>query len=271
MQSIDIYRANAFTQDIFAGNPAAVCILEHWLAESVLQRIAKENNLSETAFLVPCAQGFQIRWFAPDKEVQLCGHATLAAGYVVMNFLQPHHGLIRFQSPDRELVVRKKAEDWELEFPRFAWDLRPPESLESPLKALRPLEVLWGNETLILRLAGEKAVEDAKPDLAYLRDSKTFLAITAQADPGANYDFVTRFFAPSVGVDEDPVTGSVHCLLGPYWSDRLKKRELKARQLSARGGTLTLSIATEKVFIAGQACLYMAGKIMLSHDLMACP
>jgi predicted PhzF superfamily epimerase YddE/YHI9 len=142
------------------------------------------------------------------------------------------------------------------------------ESLENPLKALRPLEFLWGNETLILRLASEKAVAEAKPDLAYLRNTRTFLALTAQADPGANYDFVTRFFAPSVGVDEDPVTGSVHCLLGPFWSDRLDKKELKARQLSARGGTLTLSMATEKVFIAGQACLYMAGKIMLPPELI---
>jgi predicted PhzF superfamily epimerase YddE/YHI9 len=271
MQSIDIYRANAFTHDIFAGNPAAVCILEHWLADSVLQRIAKENNLSETAFLVPYSQGFQIRWFAPDAEVQLCGHATLAAGYVVMSFLQPHHTVIRFQSPDRQLIVRRKGESWELEFPRFDWDIRSLESLEHPLRALQSEEVLWGNGTLVLRLATETAVATARPDLAYLRETRTFLALTAQADPDAGYDFVTRFFAPSVGVDEDPVTGSVHCLLGPFWSNRLHRRELKAQQLSARGGTLHMMINKEGVLIAGQACLYMTGKIILQPELMAPP
>jgi PhzF family phenazine biosynthesis protein len=257
---LPIYQVDAFTDRLFGGNPAAVCPLQSWLPDAVMQAIASENNLSETAFLVGDGGAYALRWFTPIVEVDLCGHATLAAGYVVMRFLEPRRETVSFRTAKAgTLVVARQADTLEMDFPA-----RPAIPAEAPaglLPALggTPRHVLRARDHLIVY---DSAAEIAalKPDFAALAKVDCWAAIVTA--PGENgVDFVSRFFAPAQGVPEDPVTGSSHCTLTPYWAERLGKTDLEARQLSRRGGALRCTLRDDRVSIAGRVALYLQGQI----------
>ena len=257
---LPIYQVDAFTDRLFGGNPAAVCPLQAWLPDATMQAIAAENNLSETAFFVRDGNGYALRWFTPAVEVDLCGHATLASGYVVMRFLEPQGEAVSFHTAKAgTLTVRRQADMLMMDFPA-----RPAVPCEAPpglLAALggQPREVLRARDHLVVYDSAAEIVA-LKPDLAALAKVDCWAAIvTAPGDNGA--DFVSRFFAPAQGVPEDPVTGSSHTTLVPYWAKRLGKTELKARQLSRRGGALVCSLNGDRVSIGGRAALYLEGTI----------
>jgi len=254
-----IYQVDAFTGDLFAGNPAAVCPLQEWLPAELMQSIAAENNLSETAFLVPQAGGYGIRWFTPQAEVDLCGHATLASAFVVFEFLDPALREVRFDSKSGPLTVTRKHQLLVLDLPAQA-----PEPAAAPTDLTRglgaePREILRANYWLAV-FDDERAVRALKPDMRILARLDRPVTVTA---PGDEVDFVSRFFGPSLGVDEDPVTGSAHCSMTPYWSKRLEKRVLSARQVSTRGGEMRCEDGGDRVLLAGRATLYLRGYIYL--------
>ncbi len=255
---IPIYQIDAFTSRVFHGNPAAVCPLAAWLPDATMQSIALENNLSETAFFVPDKASYEIRWFTPAQEVDLCGHATLAAGHVVMNMLKPGLNTVRFASKSGVLKVARAGEHLALDFPTRTPRLcQPPSGLveglgKAPAKTLVSRDLLAVFET-------EAEVRALKPDFASLAKVNAF-AVVATA-PGDEVDFVSRFFAPRAGIDEDPVTGSSHCTLIPYWARRLGKKRLHALQVSKRGGELYCELRGERVSIAGRVVSYMEGSI----------
>ncbi len=265
---IPLYQLDAFTDRPFEGNPAAVCPLEAWLDDGVLQKIAAENNLSETAFFIRDDEsegnGFGLRWFTPVSEVDLCGHATLATAWVIFNRLAPDRGTLRFETRSGELIVERGDGDLlVMDFPaRPAVPCEAPRALVGGLGA-EPVEVLASERDYLAVFAAEDEVRKLKPDFARLRGLDR-LGIIASS-PGESADFVSRFFAPSVGVPEDPVTGSAHCTLVPYWAARLGRGEatLEARQISARGGRLTCRLLGDRVTIAGRAALYLCGEITL--------
>jgi len=259
---IPLYQVDAFTSQVFAGNPAAVCFLDQWLDDSILQTIAAENNLSETAFLVHNTDGFDLRWFTPVTEVALCGHATLASAFVLFNCQKWPEESIRFQTrKSGELVVIKRNDLLEMDFPaRPAYPRTPPEGLNEALR-IKPQEVLASAEDLLVVLDSEKTVKSVQPDFVALeRVVYRGIIITARGDRS---DFVSRFFAPRVGIPEDPVTGSAHCVLIPYWADALRKDDLHAFQVSKRGGELFCKHVGERVKISGNAVLYMEGTITI--------
>ena len=257
---IPLYQIDAFADGPFTGNPAAVCPLDAWLPEDVMQAIAAENNLSETAFFVPEGEGYRLRWFTPTTEVDLCGHATLASGYVVFRWLQPERSRITFQTLQAgPLTVARDGDLLALDFPS-----RPPAPCEmfEPLGAAlgrRPTTLLAARDFLAIY---ERADDIAalQPDFAALAALDRFAVIVTAPGTGG-IDFVSRFFAPARGVDEDPVTGSAHCTLIPYWAQRLGKNRLNARQLSRRGGTLSCALDGDRVTIAGRALPYLEGTI----------
>lgn len=255
---IPIYQIDAFTSRLFGGNPAAICPLEEWLEDSVMQAIALENNLSETAFIVREGEGYRVRWFTPAVEVDLCGHATLASAWVAFNCLGWRGDEIRFQSKSGELSVHREGDLLALDFPS-----RPPERCavhDRLLDALgtAPLEVLAARDYLVV-YADEEQVRTLQPQMETLMEIDRFATIVTA--PGKDCDFVSRFFAPAKGVPEDPVTGSAHCTLIPYWARRLGKTELSARQISRRGGELECALHGDRVKIAGRAVLYLQGSI----------
>lgn len=255
---IPIYQIDAFASKVFSGNPAAVCPLQNWLDEHVMQSIATENNLSETAFFVKEDSEYHIRWFTPVKEVDLCGHATLATGFVFFKYINPECSRVHFNSKSGILSVTRDGEHLSLNFPA-----QPPEPCEAPealLAGLRkePSEVLCSEDFLAV-YPSEKDVMELQPDFAQL--SKLGLRGVIITAKGSRADFVSRFFAPTYGIDEDPVTGSAHCELTPFWSERLGKNELHALQLSKRGGELFCSMAGDRVIISGRAVEYMKGTI----------
>ena len=259
---IPIYQVDAFTSEVFSGNPAAVCLLDCWLDDPILQSIAVENNLSDTAFLVPDAEGFDIRWFTPSTEVALCGHATLASAFVLFNCQNFPGECIRFQTRrSGELVVTRRGDLLEMDFPAIAAHIiSPPAGLVEAL-GITPQETLGSAEDLLIVLDREKAVREVQPDFpALARIACRGIIITAR---GERCDFVSRFFAPRLGVPEDPVTGSSHSVLAPYWAGRLGKNDSYALQVSKRGGELFCTHAGERVKISGQAALYMEGMIIV--------
>lgn len=259
---IPIYQVDAFTSEVFSGNPAAVCLLETWIDDRRLQSIAAENNLSETAFLVPTDDGFELRWFTPVTEVSLCGHATLASAFVQFVRRKWNADAIRFQTRESgPLVVRRHGDLVEMDFPaRPAKVQALPRGLKEAL-GVEPECVLSPGEELLAVLGNEQAVVQAKPDFAALeRMECRALIITARGDRS---DFVSRFFAPKMGIPEDPVTGSAHCVLTPYWSGILGKKDLHAFQVSKRGGELWCRDAGERVMISGKAVLYLEGVITI--------
>jgi predicted PhzF superfamily epimerase YddE/YHI9 len=255
---IPIYQIDAFTSRVLAGNPAAVCPLPSWLPDATLQAIAAENNLSETAFFVGRDGEYQLRWFTPLCEVDLCGHATLASAFVVLRHLEPARSSVRFSSPSGPLAVSRQQELLALDFPA-----RPPGRGSVPAgigAALgrEPSEILLARDAMAV-YGSEEEVRELEPDMARLSQLECF-AVMATA-PGREVDFVSRFFAPRAGVPEDPVTGSAHCTLVPYWSSRLGKTKLHARQVSKRGGELWCEDRGERVRIAGHAVQYLEGTI----------
>jgi len=257
---LPIYQVDAFTDRLFGGNPAAVCPLETWLPDATMQAIAAENNLAETAFLVRDGGDYALRWFTPTVEVDLCGHATLASGYIVFRFLEPQRTSVNFRTLKAgTLVVSRRGDLLAMDFPaRPATPVEPPPGLLAALGGA-PREVLRARDHLVVY---DSAAEVAalKPDLAALAKVDCWAAIVTA--PGENgVDFVSRFFAPAQGVPEDPVTGSSHCTLVPYWAKQLGKAELEARQISKRGGALSCVLVGERVSIAGRAVLYLNGQI----------
>jgi predicted PhzF superfamily epimerase YddE/YHI9 len=257
---LPMYQIDAFTDHLFGGNPAAVCPLDAWLPDATLQAIAAENNLSETAFLVPQGDDYALRWFTPTVEVDLCGHATLASGHVVLNMLAPKRDSVRFHTAKAgTLTVSRHGDLLAMDFPaRPATPAAPAPGLLAALGG-KPLEVLRARDYLVVY---ETAAEIAalQPDIVALGKVDCWAAIvTAPGDD--NLDFVSRFFAPAQGVPEDPVTGSAHCTLVPYWAARLGKTELEAWQLSRRGGALSCALNGDRVRIAGRAIVYLEGRI----------
>lgn len=262
---IPIYQIDAFTDHAFGGNPAAVCPLDAWLPDATLQSIALENNLSETAFLVPTGgdSDFHIRWFTPLKEIDLCGHATLASAAVVFRDLRPDLDVVVFQSMSGPLVVRREGNLLELDFPARPSIAKLPvtEEIVAALGA-RPVTILQARE-LHAVFADAETVRTLTPNIDAIAEIPPgMLVVTApgEADGGA---YVCRCFAPAFGIPEDPVTGSIQFTLAPYWAERLGMNVLQVRQLSARGGELRVTLAGDRVRIAGEAVFVLEGTFML--------
>lgn len=256
-----IYQIDAFADRLFGGNPAAVCPLEAWLPDETMQKIAFENNLSETAFYVRTGGGFHIRWFTPAVEVDLCGHATLATAYVIFTYDRHPGDSIELASKSGVLKVKREGELLVLDFPAGAPSPAPP--APGLIEALggRPTATLKGKTDYLVVYEAEEEVATLAPDIPALgRVNARGIVVTA---PGRQVDFVSRFFAPRVGVAEDPVTGSAHTMLTPYWSARLGKPVLSAMQLSKRQGRLRCRLAGDRVEIAGRAVPYMVGTITI--------
>ncbi len=257
---IPLFQVDAFATKVFRGNPAAVCILDKWLQEDLLQSIAEENNLSETAFVVLKPEGLELRWFTPCTEVDLCGHATLAAGFVLFEYGQHPADSIDFQTrKSGTLTVLRKGELLEMDLPaRPVMAQANPSELQDALRMSLSASFV-SQEDLLVVLDSEASVRECKPDFKALEKIECRgVIITA---PGDKSDFVSRFFAPRVGIPEDPVTGSAHCVLAPYWAKRLGKSYLHAFQVSKRGGELFCRYEGERVKISGKAVLYFKGII----------
>ena len=252
------YQVDAFATRVFKGNPAAVCPLESWPDDGLLQAIAEENNLSETAFFVPTEKGYGLRWFTPVKEVDLCGHATLAAAHVIFEMLGYSKQVIVFETRSGELFVEKRGDQLEMNFPAC-----PPTLCELPeilVKGLgqRPIEV-WSADDYLAIFDSEATIRAMTPNHALLGQlDLRGVIVTA---PGTDVDFVSRFFAPKFGIPEDPVTGSAHCELAPYWANKLGKNTLSAKQVSKRGGNITCEVKADRVLLSGGAVTFMEAEI----------
>jgi len=255
---IDLYQVDAFANKKFEGNPAAVCPLNEWLPDSLMQAIAAENNLSETAFFVKEENDYHIRWFTPTDEVNLCGHATLASAYVLFNVLGIADTDIVFNSRSGPLPVSRIDEQIVLNFPSQAPQSCAMPSRLSDMLGVTPLECLQ-HEDLLVVLENENRVRDLDPDFESLK-SLDFRGVIVTA-AAAEYDFVARFFAPKVGINEDPVTGSAYTKLVPYWAQKTGKNRFHARQVSERGGELRCELKDDRVLIGGTAVLYLKGEI----------
>lgn len=256
---LPIFQADAFASGLFKGNPAAIVPLTKWLSDHTMQQIAAENNLSETAFFISEDDHFHIRWFTPKSEVNLCGHATLATAHILFNELNFQGELISFNSKSGILTVSKTGDKLQLDFPTDF--MQPVDSIPVFTEAFgnQPLATLKGRTDYLLLFESEETIRNMNPNFHLLKQTDARgVIVTAK---GTEVDFVSRFFAPGVGIDEDPVTGSAHTSLVPFWSARLNKTELTALQLSKRGGQLWCSLAGERVLIAGKAATYMRGEI----------
>ncbi|MCH9688964.1 MAG: PhzF family phenazine biosynthesis protein [Deltaproteobacteria bacterium] len=256
---LPIFQVDAFSGELFGGNPAAVCPLPHWLDDERLTSIAAENNLSETAFVVPDGDDWELRWFTPTAEVDLCGHATLATAFVLFRD-RPEAQRLRFRTREEGvLTVERHERGMQMDFPtRPATLVETPPGLADALGGVEPVVVLRAASTMAV-FDSEATVRGLLPYLGYVANMDgDGLIVTA---PGDTADFVSRYFAPHVGIDEDPVTGSTHCTLAPYWAQRLNKSTLHAQQVSRRGGALSCTIAGDRVLLVGQAVLYLEGTI----------
>lgn len=262
-REIDMYQVDAFTDRPFSGNPAAVCPLDAWLEEETMQAIAAENNLAETAFIVPEGEDYRIRWFTPTVEIDLCGHATLASGHVIFKHLDPARDAVRFESRSGPLFVTRE-DDWiTLDFPS-----QPPvprdgvEVFEEAIgQGVKDLRQYQADGKRLALLESEAAVRNAELDMDLVKKITVAgggLIITA---PGEDCDFVSRYFTPNAGIPEDPVTGSAHSVLTPYWAEVLGKTKMEARQISKRGGRLRVELKGERVLISGQSAAYLQGRI----------
>jgi len=259
MPTLPIYQVDAFTDHLFGGNPAAVCFLDQWPGDRILQNIASENNLSETAFLLRDHDGFELRWFTPTLEVDLCGHATLAAAHVLFNIKNHSGPEIRFKTRSGQLEAIRNGHKIVLDFP--ADPPRPTAVIPGLFDALGLSEGLMyrGKTDLMVVVEDENTVLTLSPQFPQLRNfGDRGVIVTA---PGKNSDFVSRFFAPGSGIDEDPVTGSAHCTMTPYWSERLGKTTLEAIQMSPRGGAVHCELVGDRVKLTGTAVTYLSGNI----------
>ncbi|MCY8989773.1 PhzF family phenazine biosynthesis protein [Bacillus atrophaeus] len=255
------YVVDAFAENLFEGNPAGVCIMKEWIPDELMQQIATENNLSETAFAVKEGESYRLRWFTPADEIDLCGHATLATAYVIANFYESNVEEIKFQTISGELVVVKKGELYEMDFPsRMPKEISLTEEMVEAL-GVKPVEVHLGRD-LIFVLEKEDDVLNASPDFSKLKELPDGLGvlITARSE---KYDFVSRAFFPKLNVNEDPVCGSAHCNFIPYWAKNLSKNEMVARQLSKRGGKLYCKFEGDRVKISGSAVLYSIADLQI--------
>jgi len=257
---MNIYHVDAFANKAFEGNPAAVIPLTHWLPDATLKAIAAENNLSETAFFVPTDTGFHLRWFTPSVEVPLCGHATLATSFVLFNELDYDKDTISFETLSGDLIVKKKDDGFIMNFPAAPPVPCPiPEGLEDAM-GVKLLEAHVNRFCLVV-CENEDDVKNAKPDHSALANiSPGDFILTAKSK---TYDFVSRSFAPTHGLPEDPVTGSAHCVSAPFWGARLDKTVLNARQVSMRGGDMICTLKGARVELFGKAVLYMKGSIYI--------
>ena len=259
---LTLYQVDAFADKLFTGNPAAVIPLKKWINDELMQKLAMENNLAETVFFVPSKKkkaDFDIRWFTPTLEINLCGHATLASAYIIFEILKIKKKKVIFDSESGLLTVTKKKGILEMDFP--SW---PPERIseypDTLLASLGNPEIagIYKNREYMVELINEEAVKRCNPDFSLMRKVDRMIIITA---PGKEVDFVSRFFAPTSGIDEDPVTGSAHSQLIPFWSNKLGKKKMMAKQLSQRGGTVYCEQKGERVIIGGQCVFYMKGDI----------
>lgn len=258
--TIPIYQADAFTSHLFGGNPAAICPLTEWLPDEIMQKIAVENNLAETAFFVKTGDSFTLRWFTPEYEIDLCGHATLATAHVLFKELGYQGDAIHFETVKAGvLTVTRNGDKYNMDFPS-----RPPIPIETPnglveaLGGQEPLAVLRSRD-FFLEYESEEMIRDIAPDFYALSKMDTVGVIVTAA--GKDVDFVSRFFAPGAGVPEDPVTGSAHCNLIPYWSKKLGKKTLHAYQISQRKGELWCELKGDRVLMSGNAVTYLKGEI----------
>ncbi len=257
--NLPLYQVDAFTDKLFAGNPAAVCPLTDWLPDKLMQNIAMENNLAETAFTVPSGQDFHIRWFTPVAEVDLCGHATLATAHIFFNHLKHPGNEIRFHSRSGVLPVRKNADVLTLDFP--ADEIEPCEILPIFTNGLnlKPMKAFKGRLDYMLVFENESQVRSLNPDFRILSGLESRGVIVTAT--GTDADFISRYFAPQFGIDEDPATGSAHTTLTPYWANILGKNELTAIQISPRKGYLQCKHLGKRVEISGKAKTYLVGEI----------
>ena len=262
MKALRIYQVDAFTTQLFAGNPAAVVPLDNWIDDSLMQQIAAENNLAETAFFVPqndSGDHWHIRWFTPAVEVPLCGHATLASAAVIHRDFSPASWPIRLESASGQLTADVDGDAFVLDFP--ANEAAPCEVPDGLLEVLGiEVEECFSTEGFYLLVAADEAsVQAMSPEFGKIISmTKDSIIVTA---PGESVDFVSRFFAPGLGIDEDPVTGAAHCVLTPYWAKRLNKKSFKARQISQRGGELDCELRDDRVRLRGHARFYLEGKL----------
>lgn len=259
---IPYYRINAFTRSQFAGNPAGVCFLDDWIEDEGLQAVATENDLSETAFLVGGGAHYDLRWFTPEVEVDLCGHATLASANVIFQHIDTSLETVEFDTESGPLTVRKGADGLlTMDFPsRRAEKSLPSVELTEAL-GVEPVELFRSNDSFLTVFESEKQIVSLRPDMEKL--SQLDLPCIIVTAPGKSVDFVSRFFAPGVGIPEDPVTGSAHCTLIPYWAERLGKKRLHALQLSRRGGEIFCEESGDRVLISGFAVVYSEGFIYI--------
>ena len=255
---LPIYQIDAFTDRLFGGNPAAVVLLDHWLPDPVLAAIAAENNLAETAFVIPGGDEIPLRWFTPAVEIDLCGHATLAAAHVLFRHVTPAADRLRFTTRSGVLTVTRTAKRLTLDFPARPGVATEITQVLTDALGARPCAVLQARDLLAV-FEREEDVRSLQPDFARIAALEAFAVIVSA--PGTTVDFVSRFFAPRAGIPEDPVTGSAHCTLVPYWAARLGKTELTAKQLSPRGGDLHCRLAGDRVLISGQTVEYLRGEI----------
>ncbi|MDP1603807.1 MAG: PhzF family phenazine biosynthesis protein [Legionella sp.] len=261
MHSIEIFQIDAFTDKIFHGNPAAVCLLNEWLNDELMQAIAVENNLSETAFIIEDSQGFHIRWFTPKGEITLCGHATLAAGFALFELGKSRTDTIDFLSLSGQLSVRKKGNQYTLDFPRLTWSLAA--CLDSLISLIdQPVvDVFESDLDYLILLASEDKVRRAQVNLkALAKLPKRGLILTASSEDA---DFYSRCFYPKHNIPEDPVTGSAHCVLAPFWAERLNKTVLHAIQGSYRKGEVNCEVVEDRVYISGNCKWYSKGHLVI--------
>lgn len=254
-----LYQVDAFAENVFSGNPAAVVPLKDWLPDETMQKIALENNLSETAFFIPAEKGFHIRWFTPASEVDLCGHATQATAHVLFTHLDYSEEEIQFESRSGILNVKKENEWLTLNFPAsFVNETAISEKIKEAF-SIHPQQCFRGRDDLMLVYQNEEEIKKLKPDFQKINEiDARGIIVTAQSD---KFDFVSRFFAPAVGVNEDPVTGSAHTMLIPYWAKKFNKAELTAKQVSTRSGILKCRYLDDRVEIGGKAVTYLTGEI----------
>jgi len=256
------YIVDAFTDRIFGGNPAAVCVMEKWLSDETMMKTAEENHLSETAFAVGESGRYRLRWFTPGGEIDLCGHATLATAFVIMKFIEPERTSVSFDTLSGVLTVLKTGDLYEMDFP--AYEMKPVPVTDAMEEAIgvRPLEAFLARD-LVCVLPGEEDVRGKAPDMDKVRELDGLLLHTTAR--GQEYDCVSRSYAPKLNVSEDPVCGSGHCHIIPIWADKLEKEELTAFQASKRGGTLFCRRAGSRIKLAGRAALFAVSDIMVSN------
>jgi len=254
---------DAFAEELFKGNQAGICVLDKQIDDNLMQNIASENNLAETAFVVKTENGYDLRWFTPDVEIDLCGHATLASAYVLMNYFEKNTNIISFYTKSGVLTVTKKNDLFEMDFPS-----RIPKKIETNMivqcSINAPIIETYMSRDMLILLETEEQIRKLEVDIEKIKKvTECFAFIITAAASNSEYDFVSRFFAPNAGINEDPVTGSSHSTLIPFWAERLNKNKLIAKQLSKRGGTLYCENNGNRVKISGKAKLYLEGEIKI--------